>query len=72
MTQTTEWRENGWEADYFAGHLILTNPQGDLAEVGLRDTATGRNITLRQWRSSVKTHGVTRSAETFWKLRASQ
>ena len=65
----TEWTENGWEAEYFAGHLIITHPDGTAAEVGLRDDK-GRNITLAQFRSGVRSHGITKACSTFWKLRA--
>ena len=69
MALATEWAENEWEAEFWAGHLVVTHPSGECAEVGLRD-AQGRNITLREFRSSVKSHGVTKACRTFWKLRA--
>lgn len=72
MSLKTEWQENGWEADYWAPYLVLTNPQGEVASVILQDATTRRSITLQQFRSSVANHGVTRACEVFWKLRANQ
>jgi hypothetical protein len=70
MADLVTWEADGWEADWWAGHLVITSPDGDCANVALRDTATGRDITLSQFRASVKTHGVRKACEVFWKLRA--
>lgn len=78
MTQITEqdvknvtaWHTKGWEAEYFAPYLCITSPDGNTGLVQLKDTKTGRNITLRQFRSSVLSHGILRACQTFWKLRA--
>lgn len=68
----TEWTEDGWEAEYYAGWLILTTPTGEVGSVQITATASNRNVTLNQFRSAVKTHGVKRACETFWKLRAKE
>lgn len=63
----TEWKENGFEAEYFAPYLCLTAPDGRTALVLLKD-ANARNITLQQFRSSVKSHGVEKSCRVFFLL----
>lgn len=70
MANVDYWEADGWEADWFSPYLCLTSPAGEVATVGLKDTETGRNITLSQFRSSVKSHGVKKACEVFWKLRA--
>ena len=64
----TEWNESGWQAEYYSPYLCITNPNGESGVVILNQS--GRNVTLNQFRNSVKTHGVTRASEVFWKLRA--
>ena len=64
----TEWKADGWEAEYFAPYLCLTAPDGATGLVVLKQGA--RNVTAQQFRASVSTHGVLRACQTFWKLRA--
>ena len=68
----TEWNAAGWQAEYFAPYLVLTAPDGGTGLVQMRDAATGRNITLPQFRSAVASHGAERACRTFWKLRAAK
>ena len=70
MTQITAWHTKGWEAEYFAPYLCITAPDGEPGLVQIKDTKTGRNVTLAQFRSAVASHGVLRACQTFWKLRA--
>ena len=65
----TEWQSGGWEAEYFAPYLCLTDPKGETGLVQLRD-AKGRNVTRQLFAASVKTHGAERACQTFWRLRA--
>lgn len=66
----TGWVAEGWGADWWSGRLAITHPHGDCGVVAIRDVATGRDVTLQQWRAAVKSHGVARAAKTFWELRA--
>ncbi|UFS66931.1 hypothetical protein LO749_20775 [Paracoccus denitrificans] len=66
------WQEAGWEADWCSPYLIISNPAGECASVVIEDSATRRNITLKQFRDSVETHGITKACGVFWKLRANQ
>ena len=63
------WETPNWEADYWAGTLVLS-PAGEpnnLRQVSLIDSY-GHNVTLKSWRACVRSHGIDRSAETFWKI----
>jgi len=62
------WQESSWEAEYHSPYLVLTNPEGESALVQIREG--GRNVTLNQFRSSTKSHGIMRACQVFWKLRA--
>ncbi len=66
----TEWKADNWEAEYFAPYLCITSPDGATGLVQIKDTKTGRNVTLPQFRSAVASHGAARACATFWKLRA--
>lgn len=68
MPTPTEWKADQWEAEYYAPYLCLTAPDGASGLVLLRQN--GRNVTLSQFRASVKSHGIKRACEVFWKLRA--
>lgn len=67
MSDTT-WTAEGWEADFFAGFLVLTDPNGECRAMQLK--SNGRLNTLNEFRSSVKTHGVLKACQVFWKLAA--
>lgn len=57
-----------YEGDYWAGTLVITDKAtGKCGCVQLWD-ANNRNITLAQWRSSFKTHGLERAFKTWAKL----
>lgn len=70
VKRVTAWHVKGWEAEYFAPYLCITSPDGTTGLVQIKDTKTGRNVTLPQFRSAVMSHGVMRACQTFWKLRA--
>ena len=57
-----------YDADYLGGIMVITkNETGEMRKVSLRN-AKGHNITLSQFRSSVKSHSFNRACETFFKL----
>lgn len=62
--QTSE----NYDADYLGGIMVITkNETGEMRKVSLRN-AKGQNITLSQFRSSIKSHNFDRACETFFKL----
>ena len=63
-----EWISDSHEGLYHAGHLVITDKAtGRCGMVCLHDMK-GRDITLAQFRGSVKTHGEARALATFARL----
>lgn len=62
------WESETYQADYWQGVLVITDKvTGKCGSISLRDN-NGRNITKRQWDSSIKTHGVEFALSTWAKL----
>lgn len=62
------WESDTHEADYWQGVLVITDKEtGKCGNVVLHN-AKGHNVTLKQWQSSIKTHGVDRALVTWSKL----
>jgi len=63
-----DYESEQFEADYWQGVLVITDKAtGQCGNVMLHNSK-GHNITLRQLRSGIKTHGVERALATFAKL----
>lgn len=55
--------------EFYNGAAILTEKStGNVKQVTLRDTKTGRNITRQQFISGAKSNKVDRVFDVFWKL----
>ncbi len=55
--------------EFHNGAAILTEKStGNVKQVILRDTKTGRNITRQQFISGTKSNKVDRVFDVFWKL----
>ena len=55
--------------EFYNGAAILTEKStGNVKQVTLRDTKTGRNITRHQFISGAKKTKVDRVFDVFWKL----
>jgi hypothetical protein len=55
--------------EFYNGTAILTEKNtGNVKQVTLRDTKTGRNITRQQFISGAKKAKVDRVFDVFWKL----
>lgn len=63
-----EYETDLYEGDYWAGTLVITDKiTGKCGTVQLMDSRN-RNVTLSQWRSSIKSHGLERAFHTWSKL----
>lgn len=57
-----------YEGDYWQGVLVITNKTtGKVGSVSLLDSRN-RNITLNQFKSCIKSHGLELAFETWCKL----
>jgi len=66
MYYTTE----NFEVDYYKGWLVIHDTATKQNECVQLKNDKGRNITLNQFKSGVKTHGVDRACRVFLKLAA--
>lgn len=56
-----------YEVDIWQNTLVITCKQtGDMRQVSLK--TNGRASTKREFVSCIKSHGIERACETFWKL----
>lgn len=57
-----------YESDYWQGVLVITDKKtGKVGSVSLLDSRK-RNITQKQFKSCIKSHGLERTFETWSKL----
>lgn len=62
------YESDQYEGDYWQGVMVITNKEtGQCGNVSLRDS-NGRNVTLSQFNSCIKTHGVVRALHTYARL----
>jgi len=59
-----------FEVDYYKGWLVIYNKATKNPECVQLRNDKGRNITLNQFKTGVKTHGVDHDCKTFLKLAA--
>ena len=63
-----DYSSDSYEADYWQGVMVITDKStGKCGSVSLRN-ANGRNVTLSQFKSCVKSHGVDRALRTYARL----
>ena len=66
------YSDKNWLVEYYqveGGLLSFDNLQsGENFMVGIRSTLTGRCIVRGQFKSSLKSHGIDRTVDTFRKL----
>jgi len=63
-----EYESMEYEGDYWQGAMVITDKvTGSCGSVCLVDHK-GRNITLRDFKSCIKTHGLERALSTYAKL----
>ena len=65
-----DYETERFEVDYHAGWLIITDKEKNRNECVQLTNNKGRNITLSQFKSSVKTGGIDKACTVFLKLAA--
>ena len=65
-----EYETDRYEVDYHAGWLVITDKENSRNECVKLTNNKGRNITLSQFKSSVKTGGIDKACTVFLKLAA--
>lgn len=64
-----DYESDRFECDIWGGRVILTDKEtGACGFVALRDTMTGKDITIKELKASIKSHGVERTLDVFSKL----
>ena len=59
-----------YEVDYHQGWLVITEKATNKNECVQLTNNNGRNITLSQFKSGIKSHGLDKACATFLKLAA--
>ena len=59
-----------YEVDYFKGWLVIKDKTTKANECVQLTNKNGRNITLSQFKSGIKSHGLDKTCATFVKLAA--
>jgi len=67
-----EYETERFEVDYHAGWLVITDKENKRNECIQLKNNNGRNITLSQFKSSVKSSGIDKACSVFLKLAATQ
>jgi len=63
-----EYESDTYEADYWQGVMVITDKAtGQCGNVSLRDVK-GRNVTLSDFKSCIKSHGVDRALRAYARL----
>ena len=65
-----EYETERFEVDYHAGWLVITDKENKRNECVQLTNNKGRNITLSQFKSSVKSSGIDKACSVFLKLAA--
>lgn len=67
-----DWITDAWDVCYHAGVLVLSRRRDPANQRKVQlfhhTAASRRNVTLSQWQDCVRSHGVDRAAETFWRI----
>ena len=67
-----DYTTDTYEADYHAGLLVITDKLSDAAYMVQLRNRSGRNVTLSQFKSCIRSHGIDRACSTFINLAANQ
>jgi hypothetical protein len=59
-----------FEIDYHNGWLVIKDKETNRQECVQLTNNKGRNITLNQFKSGIKSHGLNKTCKTFLKLAA--
>jgi len=59
-----------FKVDYHNGWLVIKDKETNRQECVQLTNNKGRNITLNQFKSGIKSHGLNKTCETFLKLAA--
>ena len=59
-----------FEVDYYKGTLVIREKETSRQECIQLCNKNGRNITLSQFKSGIKSHGIDKACRTFLKLAA--
>lgn len=63
-----QYNSQNYDADFWQGVLVITDKaQNELRKVTLRD-ASGRNVTLQQFKASIKSRGFDKACSVFFKF----
>ena len=65
-----EYETERFEVDYHAGWLVITDKENNRNECIQLKNNNGRNITISQFKSSVKSSGIDKACSVFFKLAA--
>jgi len=65
-----EYETERFEVDYHAGWLVITDKENNRNECIQLKNNNGRNITMSQFKSSVKSSGIDKACSVFLKLAA--
>ena len=65
-----DYETERFEVDYHAGWLVITDKENKRSECIQLKNNNGRNITLSQFKSSVKSSGIDKACSVFLKLAA--
>lgn len=63
-----EWNTESHDAIYYSGHLVITNKANNKCGIVRLNDINGRDITLKQFRNGIKTHGIDKTISVFAKL----
>lgn len=65
-----DYETERFEVDYHAGWLVITDKGNNRSECVQLTNSKGRNITLSQFKGSVKSSGIDKACSVFLKLAA--
>jgi hypothetical protein len=63
-----DYESDQYECDIWQGRVIITCKESKRCGIVSLLNSNGRNITLSQFKSCIKSHGVERTLSTFAKL----
>jgi hypothetical protein len=67
-----DYTTDTYEVDYHAGLMVITDKLNDTAYMVQLRNRSGRNVTLSQFKSCIRSHGINQACSTFIKLAANQ
>ena len=67
-----DYTTDTYGVDYHAGLMVITDKLNDTAHMVQLYNRSGRNVTLSQFKSCIRSHGINHACSTFIKLAANQ